>query len=144
MNEVSPAQREVASAAADAFGGNRAVQRFYDNDESHWVDMLICRDRPVIGLTTYSTVTLHETLNELDGAVVPVEVAGVASSCHESYPRILASAAFCVLKDGWLAAPGVVFQSRIDHELSPLLDHILWAAPFPWPQLGSVTIDNGL
>jgi antitoxin YqcF len=143
MTNVSPAQKAVARAAANAFGGIPIVQRYYDREESHWVDVLICRDRPVPGLSTYSTVTLHAALNDLDGKVVRVEFAGVAPNSLGSYPGMLATAAFNVLKDSWLAAPGVVFPSIVkDYDLSTTLDHIFWAPPIPWPQLGSFTIDE--
>jgi hypothetical protein len=107
--------------------------------------MLICNDCPLPGLTTYSTVTLHEAPNELNGTVVRVELAVVAPRASENYPDMLAMAAFNVLKDGWLAAPGVVFDSIMKYyDLSSALDHILWTPPFPWSKLGSATIDDDL
>lgn len=141
MSTGHESTRIVAHAAAAAFGGEPKVERFYDEAEEYSVDLLTCADRPSIGFATYSTVGLHEAPNLLDGTDVRIEIAGVAPEVTTQFANMLATAAFLVMKDSWLCAPGVVFPSLVsDYQLSPTLAHVLWVPPFPWGELGSVEI----
>ena len=145
MSKTSESGKAVARAAATAFGGRPRVERFYDEDESHAVDVLTCDDRPVAGFTTYSTLTTHTLPNLLDDADVRVEMAGVSDAAVVKFPNVIASAAFQVIVNRWLCAPGVAFQDLVsDYQLSSTLSHILWVSPFPWEQLSSVDLGNGL
>ena len=138
MKSISELDRAVARAAASAFGGKPRVTRFYDADESHSVDLLISSDRPSPGFTSHSTVDLHNVPNPLEGTDMRVEIAGVAPSAATAFANMLATAAFYVIKDGWLCAPGVVFPSLMkEYGLSSTLSHVMWNEPFPWEQLES-------
>jgi hypothetical protein len=144
MSAIPESGKFVARSAAAAFGGTARVDRYYDEDESHSVDLLTCVDRPMPGFTTYSTVSLHTVPNMLDDSDVRIEMAGVAANQVAEFPNMLASAAFRVVIDGWLCAPGVVFPSLVtEQRLSSSLEHVLWVPPFPWEQLGSVDPDGG-
>lgn len=145
MSEISESRRAVAKAAAAAFGGQPHVDRFYDDDESHAIDILSCVDQPFEGLVSYSTVGLHESPNLLDGNDIRVELAGVAPAGVEAFPNLLATAAFNVMKDGWLAAPGVVYPELVtEYELSSTLDHVMFTEPYVWEELGPVTVADNL
>lgn len=144
MTEIGETRRQVARAAAAAFGGNPTVARYYDEDESHSIDIVTCVDRPADGLVSYSTVGLSESPNLLDATDVRVELAGIAPVGVEAFPNLLATAAFAVMKEDWLAAPGVVFPSLVlDYELSSTLEHVLFVPPFLWEELGSVEVSDG-
>ncbi len=144
MTRAPETARAVARIAAAAFGGEPQVHRFWDERKEHWVDLLDVRDRPSSGICTYSTLTLHETPNLLDGTDIRVELAGVAPEDAGEFPNMLATAAFFVIKDRWLCAPGVVFPDLVtEYSLSPTLRHVLWVPPFPWGHLGSIDMaDN--
>jgi hypothetical protein len=125
-------ERVVARAAVQAFGGRRAGHRYYDEDESHAVDIVQCDGTPSSEQTTYSTVSLHRYPNILDAQDVRTEFAGVAESDVELFPNALSSAAFFVIKDGWLAAPGVVFPGILTgYSMGTRMEHVLWYPPFP-------------
>jgi antitoxin YqcF len=142
MRSVTPTARAVAKTAASAFGArDPQVHAYYDEDESHRVDVMECSDCPTAGFTTYSTLTLHETPNLLDERDVRVELAGVAATSQTAFSNLIATAAFYVMKQGWLAAPGVVFPNLLnEYDFSPSLDHVLWVQPFPWEELGCVDV----
>ena len=145
MTPVSDKRRGVVREAAKAFGGEARVERFYDESESRSVDILTCPDRPSRGFSTYSTVGLHEAPNVLEGDDIRVEVTGVAAPGVAEFPNMLASAAFFVMKEAWLCAPGVVFPGLVsDYGLSSTMEHVLWTPPFPWEELGSVRIADDL
>jgi hypothetical protein len=143
--EIPESQRLAARVAATAFGGSPRVQRYYDEPGEYRVDLLTCDERPTPGFSTYSTVSLHQSKDLLEQSDIRVEMAGVASTNLTEFPNMIASAAFNVIKDGWLAAPGVVFPSLVRrYGLSATLEHVLWVEPFPWDQLGSVELGGAL
>lgn len=144
-NGVTSEARRVAKSAAAVFGGVASVQRFYDADESHSIGILTCKGAPQGSFFTYSTVGVHEVPNLLDDKEVRVELAGVAASAETEYQNMLATAAFQVLKEGWLAAPGVVFPDLVsEYGLSESLEHLLWVPPFPWEELNAVEVSSTL
>jgi hypothetical protein len=58
---------------------------------------------------------------------------------------VLATSAFNVIKDGWLAAPGVVFRGLLkEYGLSETLEHVLWVEPFACEQLSDVDLGEGI
>lgn len=137
----TPTDKAVARMAAEAFGGTPSVHRYHDEDESNAVDLLSCRDTPVPGYATYSTLGLWRSQNELDGRQVSVELAGVCDSAVTLFPNTLSTSAFYVMKDEWLCAPGVVFPDMLtEYDLSPNLRHLLWMPPFAWPDLSAATV----
>ncbi len=120
------------------------MHRYYDEPETNAVDVLSCGDRPLPRYTCYSTVDMHRAPNPLESKEIRVELAGVAAADLSQFPNVLATAAFCVIKEGWLCAPGVVFPSLLtEYELSDELEHVLWVPPFPWEQLAEVTLTGG-
>ncbi len=143
--EVTTAARHLAKIAAAAFGGAPRVQRFYSDDESHSVDILICTGALGESFSTYSTLGVHEATNMLDENDVRVELAGVATSADTEYPNMLATAASYVQENDWLAAPGVVFPNLVrKYGLSENLEHVLWVPPFPWDDLHAVSVSQDL
>ncbi len=145
MTSVSPLGKQEARAAATAIGGTPSVVRYYDEDESHHIDIMRCSGAPHSGWDTYSTLGLSDYQNLLDGRHVPVELAAVGRARDEALANALATAAFNVLKEGWLAAPGVVFPNLMaDYGLSASLPHVVWMPPTPWPPLAALPVGDGI
>ena len=45
------------------------------------------------------------------------------------------------MKNRWLAAPGVVFPGLVNEcGVASPLEHLMWAPPFPWEELGPVQV----
>lgn len=142
-SDVPPLGPAVAQLAARTFGGTAAVHAYYDATETNKVSILTCSDAPSPGWTTYSTVTLHATPNLLDDTDLRVELAGVARTADEAFGNVLASAAFCVVTEGWLAAPGVVFPGLVrEYVPTTTTPHLMWTEPQPWPALVTAVIDG--
>jgi hypothetical protein len=52
---------------------------------------------------------------------------------NEAIDSVLSAIAFCMLRDGWKAAPGVVFQNVIEMFLPGLeVKHVLFYPPMQW------------
>lgn len=105
-------------------------------DEGETTDLAICvmSDFPVDGVTTYSTagVSKHEVRPGLG-----VEFIAARDSSDEDFAGLLATAGFFVVKDGWVAKPGTVFElvgSLADPDTE--LPHLLFVNPFLYQEQG--------
>ncbi|MGG5259335.1 suppressor of fused domain protein [Phycicoccus avicenniae] len=141
---ISASQLAVARALAQVTQVERPqVGRYLDTADEHAIDVLTVRDRPSEGLSSSSTIGLHMTRNLMDGVDIRVELMLTTRSSVEWTPNLLSTAAFYVMKDGWLAAPGVVFPELLrEYDSSVSVPHLMWVAPFTWPELGSMQIDG--
>jgi len=136
--------RAVARTAADAFGGHPKVNRYYDQPETNWVDLLSCADAPEAGLVSYSTVTLHRAPNLVGGEDMRVELAGVAREAVPTFANALTWVALTIIKDHWMAAPGVVYPNVLQRlEMSMSVAHLMLLEPFEWEGLDEVELTGG-
>lgn len=135
--------RAVQAAARPA--GRPDVVRMWDEAETTSVDVLVCRDAPDAGLTTWSTVSLHETTNLDGGKDVRVELVAVGRSDLPILQHVLATLALGVIKDARLAAPDVVVPDAVAaDDPTRAMRHVLLGDPFPFEELGAVAIDEDL
>jgi hypothetical protein len=137
---VSADSKLIFRHAATAFGGTPRVFAFWDDPHEHFVDVLICDDAPVPGITSYSTLTLSDTPLLQQGQEFPVriEVAGACASGVEEFGNAISTVAFFVMKDKWFCRPGVVFETMLSmYNLSATMEHLYFTAPSQWPTLNT-------
>lgn len=124
-------------------GGTGRVHEYWDEREHNSVAIASFVDVPEPGLTTYSTVTLHQVPNELDGQDLRVELIGTVPTGHEDFANVLATCAFTVAKEGWLAAPGVVFPDAVRQYFPrSTTPHLMWTEPFAWEGLSTLQLEG--
>ena len=116
---------------------------YYDESERNVVAIVEARETPSRDLETYATASLHDSANLLDGSDIRIELFMVVCKGQSKAGNLVASAAFFVAKDRWLAAPGVVFPNLIT-EYFPGADvkHVLWVEPFDFPGLSNFDVDG--
>jgi antitoxin YqcF len=135
--------RPIAKKLVEIFGGTPQFRRHRDVPEEHSIDILSCADRPQEGLTSYSTLGLHIYPNLVDDADIRVELCGVAPTEAAAFGDVLATAAFCKIKDGWRCAPAIAYPDVIEmYKLSRTMRHICFAEPFQWEELQTVHLDG--
>lgn len=123
------------------FGPECATYAYYDSSEAHVVAVVEANGVPHAELATFTTASLHATPNLLDGRDIRVELLIVGPRESSGLANVVATAAFCVLKDGWLAAPGVVFPDAISEYFpDATVPHLMWTEPFDFRDLASVEI----
>lgn len=138
---VPETAKEIARAAAKAFGGVPEVRRYYDAKEAVSLDILSCGSTPMPGWTSYSTIGVSDCVNLLEGEDIRVEIAAVGPQAESRFSNFIGDIGLRVVKDQWLAAPGVVFPwVARDAQLSDALPHAFLASPSPWPELGAVRL----
>lgn len=147
---LPPTGPAVVEAAVKAIGGEPEVEGMVDAGAKTRVDVLTCRNAPVPGWTTWSTVTLHTEHNPLpmvSGETVEIraELMTVGLPGSDVMGKVLGSCAFAVLQDHWMMAPGVVFGDVVSlYDPDTTTPHLMWAHPFTATELGSVPIDEQL
>ena len=134
---------------ARAFAANLAnrptVGRFWDDGETASVDLATAVDTPTPGFSTCSTVSLHGAVNMVGGRDVRVELVGVAGAEYETFPNVVATTAFFVIKNGWAAHPGAVFPNVLGgYGLPSALAHVVLTPPFAWEGLSDAALIGGV
>lgn len=130
----------MARYLEQAIGGEARTYAYYDDAERHMVAVVEAVGAPHADLVTYSSASLHASPNELEGDDIRVELLFVAARGQESAANAVATSAFFVLKDGWLAAPGVVFPDAVrEYFPGTTVPHLMWTEPFDFPDLSTFT-----
>lgn len=132
----SDRQREVAKLTAAALQVERpSIIRFYDENRTSEVGILVAPDSPEEGVTTYATIGLsdHPLLREGKEFGARVELLGVCSSSTPGFGNVISTLAFCVINSKWFCAPGIVFPGVVSmYGLSDTMSDIYFASPFLW------------
>jgi hypothetical protein len=141
--QLPPTRRAVSDVLRSALGGDAHVRAYYDQHDRFVVAVLEAAHTPSPSLATYATASLHAVPNEMDGQDIRVELLMVAQEGEDAAANVVATAAFCVIKDGWLAAPGVVFPNAVrEYFPETTVPHLMWTEPFDFADLSTITVDG--
>lgn len=140
---LPPTRRLVSDRLSTALGGQTEVRAYYDEHERNVVAVVEARGTPSLDSVAFATASLHAYPNHLDERDIRVELLIVAQSDAFEAANIVATSAFCVMKNGWLAAPGVVFPNAVS-EYFPrtTVPHVMWVEPFDFEDLSTVGVDG--
>ncbi len=142
---VTETTKTVAKKAASVIGGNPTVHTYWDDDEQSHVGLLSAADRPVTGVTAYSTAGLAEHQVYMGDKEVPfrLEFCGACGSQFDSFDRVIATAAFFVINSRWYCEPGMIFDGLISmYDASPTMEHLFFLPPFLWEDLGELQVGD--
>jgi hypothetical protein len=140
LPETRPA---VSRYLKSVVGESAQVRAYYDEGEKHAVAVVEAPGYPDRALATFTTASLHATPNLLDGKDIRVELMVVLERSYEEAGNIVATSAFTVIKDRWLAAPGVVFPDVVSSYIpEATARHLMWTEPFAAEGLSSVAVDG--
>lgn len=135
-----PAAFQTLSKLID---GKGRVHEYWDAGEQNSVAVASFEETPQAGLVTFSTVTMHQVHNDLDGKDIRVELLGVTEAGSEVMANVLSSAGITMAKDGWLVAPGVVFPDVVTRYLpDTTTPHVMWTEPFVREELSTVEVEG--
>ena len=133
--QVKAENKAIAHRLFAAFGGAKPrVQQFLDQDEKSEIDILISKDRPEEGVFSFGTIGLSDY--PVPGQLSPplgAEI--VATSDEPEFANVLATAAFCVINDEWVAEPGRVFPGVVGAHFDDVtVPHLMFVDPFLWSE----------
>ncbi len=132
---ISPENKKIARHVASVFGGIPRVNEYGNVSETRTVGILSCRDRPVEGVTSYSTIRLSDNAMPWGEQEFParLELAGGCKNVATLFPNLLASAAFHIMQSDAVYHPGAVIPELVrQSEVSSTLPHLYLTAPFLW------------
>ena len=135
MVEQSYENKIIYKTVCGVFGGNPQLFRYYDKNNENHIDIVSSVDCPQTGASSYSTLALSDTLLSLDGTDLglKLELLGVCESSLEVFPRILSTAAFCIMKTGWSCYPGMVYPDILSiYDCSKTMRHLMFIEPSIW------------
>lgn len=133
----------MAQTLRTTIRGESVVRAFYDEHEENVVAIVEADGTPDPGLSTYATASLHAYENVLDSRDIRVELILVGERGRPEVANVLATAAFFVTKDRWLAAPGVVFPNIVSEYFpEATVKHVMWVEPFDFTGVSSLTISG--
>jgi len=137
--EVSQDNIKLARFLAGAIGFEPNVYPYYDDGESHQIDILSLKD-PIDELVgIYSSIGLSDYENLVavsDGKNnIPIELMMTAYTRFESATNILSTCCFYIIKDKFECRPGAVFMRMVEFYIkdSPM-KHIYFTSPFLWQE----------
>lgn len=138
-----PTRKLVSDFLKSVIGEQATTFAYYDERERHVVGVTSAAGSPHPELEVFSTCSLHVVPNLLDGTDVRVELLVVGERGQEDLANVVATSAFQVMKDGWLAAPGVVFPDAVSEYVPrATTPHLMWDAPFAYQELSVVELDG--
>lgn len=132
---VTPERKEIARAAAKAFGGKPQVFEFEYEFTNNKIGILQSPDSPVDGVTSYATVGLSDfpLLKDNQDYGSRLELLGACATTTDQFANIIASAAACIHHRGWFCAPGIIFPDVIKEYYPDIsMRHLLFVPPFLW------------
>lgn len=142
MVDISKENKQIAKKIATAFGGSPSVDRYWDDMEKSFIDLITCKNRPDEGVVSYGTVGLSNYPIIQDGKDfnIRLELLGACGSTFDIYPKILTTVAFYIINEEWFCAPNAILQNVIDmYDSSLEMKHLLFVSPFLWKDLLSIT-----
>lgn len=144
--EVTPNDRRIAQIAARAFGApDWTVRRYWDDAQVTSVDVLFAPDSPLEGVlvpdpvaggvNAFATIGMSDTPLMMDGKEYKVraELVAADSGRCKTFPNIVATAAFHVMRSGFFCFPGAILPDVVaQYRASRSMRHLLFVPPFPW------------
>jgi hypothetical protein len=132
---VSAENRKIARYVASVFGGTPRVGEYHNTSGRLAVGILSSRDRPVEGVTSYSTIKLSDHPLPWGEGEFParLELAGGCVNTEPAFPNLLASAAFHIMQSDALYGPGTVVPDLVGRSgVETSCPHLYLTAPFLW------------
>jgi hypothetical protein len=131
---VTPANKRIAQAIAEAFGGRPSVVRYWDDAHAHHVDVAVLRDHPHPAISSYATIGLSDWPLPQEDAddSLRVELLGACRTTYGVFGNILATAAFCVINSQCGCFPGAIFANVVSAYHQSHMCHLMFVSPFLW------------
>jgi hypothetical protein len=136
MAQASPENRQLAAVVAKAFGYARPeVRRYWDDGETHHIDIAQAADSPWPGVTSHGTLGLSDYPLMDNGIEFPArcELVGACATGYKLFSNVMATCAFNIIKDHWFACPGRIFPDVVAMYYPNFpMRHVMFHEPFPW------------
>ncbi len=132
---ASVENKAVANHVLHAFGGAPMVNQFVHDNLPLTVDILRCQDRPIEGVTSYSTLGLSDYPMIYEKGEYParVEIAGACATANEAFSNLLSWVAFDIMRNQRFVYPGATMLNLVTKYFPDTANkHFYFTAPYLW------------
>ena len=137
MSDISEKNRKLAKHVAKIFGGTPSANRYGDEAQKSFVDIMVAMDSPVRSLVSFSTFGLSDHPNPAGpkGRALPVEIVGACGADVKKFDKALSTAAFCIINSKSPCRPGAIFPDCLGiYRVSKTLKHFFFIKPCLWAE----------
>lgn len=138
---IAAAHKEWALVLRDKLGGDVVVTNYSDDTGQHTIPILSRANENGLVAATIGLMDLNQSAS--GQTPIATELLIVAQSHDERICKLLSSAALFMLKNGWKAAPGVVFETLVSRYYPDTnLPHLFFAVPVLLEGLDRITLQD--
>ena len=135
--EISEKNRRLAKHVAGIFGGTPSANRYGDEAQKSFIDIMTAVDSPVRTLASFSTFGLsdHPNPGGPKGRQLPVEIVGACGADVKKFDKALSTAAFCLINSKRPCRPGAIFPDCLGlYGISKTMKHFFFITPCLWTE----------
>ncbi len=120
-------------------GGNASVTAYYDEPDANKIHIFASANSDGIVAATVGLMEINQS--HKPGIEIYSEIIMDQRGHDERISNVLSTIAFCVIKDGWKVAPGVVFHDVVKMYVPGTeLPHVMFTAPFQWDTMSKLSL----
>ena len=135
------AHKDWATLLRNRLGGKASVVMYNDDDNVTQVPIFSSENSDGLVAATIGLMDLNQS--KKPNLVLRTELMMYSRNNDKLVSNVLSTIAFYILKNGWRANPGTVFESMVSMYFPEThLPHIFFTAPFQWEEWGNVNLDD--
>ncbi|QTN28786.1 suppressor of fused domain protein [Rhodoferax sp. AJA081-3] len=120
-------------------GGNTSVTAYYDEANANKIHIFSSSNSDGIVAATVGLMEINQS--DKPGVEIYSEIIMDQRGHDERISNVLSTIAFCVMKDCWNVAPGVVFHDVVRMYVPGTeLPHVMFTAPFQWNTMSKLSL----
>ena len=136
---IASEHKEWAKHMRQLVGGNASVTAYYDEPNANKIHIFASANGDGIVVATVGLMEINQSHKQ--GVDIYSEIIMDQRGHDERISNVLSTIAFCVVKDGWKVAPGVIFHDVVKMYVPDTkLPHVMFTAPFQWGTMSRVSL----
>jgi len=138
---ISNDHKEWAKHMRHLVGGDASVFSFYDDTNENKIHIFKSSNSDGVVAATVGLMDINQSRR--DGIEIYSEIIMEQHGHDERISNMLSTIAFYIIKNGWKAAPGVIFESMVEMYVPETkLPHVMFTAPFQWNNMSKITLSE--
>ena len=120
-------------------GGNASVTAYYDEPNANKIHIFASASSDGLVAATVGLMDFNQS--HKPGIEIYSEIIMDQRGHDERISNVLSTIAFCVMKDGWKVAPGVIFHDVVKmYAPGTELPHVMFTVPFQWDTMSKLSL----
>lgn len=131
---ISNENKKINKILKEIFQTNPTYARYTDDIGKSTIDIMICNDSPLIGISSFGTLGLSDFSlgKRIDNVPLGVELVGYSNTKYEFFAKVLATCAFNVINSQFKCEPGAIHLNIINMYINTDMKHIMFVSPSGW------------